>query len=82
MIGMDFLSFLVLAAIAIVVTAGKTVIGRGSGPADLVVAWLGSPVFGHWFEGIGYRQVFIVPALLGAAAALTLKETFRQSRSP
>ena len=29
-------------------------------------AWLGSPVFGHWFEMAKVGDVYGVPALLGA----------------
>jgi uncharacterized membrane protein YeaQ/YmgE (transglycosylase-associated protein family) len=83
MIGMDFLSFLILLVISIVVSFvlhnllkyyvtpglssffGKIVIGW-------LGAWLGSPVFGHWFPGLAYQEVYIIPAILGAFAALVL----------
>lgn len=84
-IGIDFLSFLVLLRISVVVVAAKIVI---SDPlevsADLTVAWLGgwlgSPVFGFWFPELRYQEVFIVPALLGAAAAVVLKEWYIRHR--
>jgi len=33
-------------------------------------AWLGSPVFGHWFWKV--ENVYVVPAILGAVAAIHL----------
>jgi hypothetical protein len=91
MIGIDFLSFLVLFGISVVVAAAKIVIsltGTRRDPlevfADLTVAWLGgwlgSPVFGFWFPALRYQEVFIVPALLGAAAAVVLKEWYIRHR--
>jgi uncharacterized membrane protein YeaQ/YmgE (transglycosylase-associated protein family) len=83
MIGMDFGSFLVLLIISVVVSGilhyglrfyvrpgavsflSKVVIGW-------VGAWLGSPVFGHWWEGLHYEQVYYVPAVLGSLAMLIL----------
>lgn len=91
MIGMGFLSFLTLLGISVVVAAAKIVIslaGPGRDPleffADLTVAWLGgwlgSPVFGFWFSDLRYQQIFIVPAVLGAAAAVVLKEWYVRHR--
>jgi len=83
MIGMDFGSFLVLIIISVVVSGilhygfkyyvragavsflSKVVIGW-------IGAWLGSPVLGHWWEGLNYGQVYYVPAILGSLAALIL----------
>lgn len=84
MIGMNFLSFLILAAVSVVVVAGKSLVIKRSDTGDLLAdvvvawigAWLGSPVLGHWFEAIAYQQVFIIPAFLGAVAALILKTTY------
>lgn len=84
-IGIDFLSFLVLLGISIVVAAAKIVLSLAADRrhpleffADLTFAWLGgwlgSPVFGFWFADLHYQQIFIVPALLGAAGAVVLKE--------
>jgi uncharacterized membrane protein YeaQ/YmgE (transglycosylase-associated protein family) len=73
---MDFMSFLVLLIISVVVCGilhfgfkyyivpgfwsylSKVLIGW-------VGAWLGSPVFGKWWEGVNYGEVYIVPAILG-----------------
>ncbi len=83
MIGMDFISFLILLVISVIVSLilhyvlkfyvvpglasffGKIVIGW-------VGAWLGTPVLGHWFGGVQYEQVYIIPAILGSVAALVL----------
>ena len=83
MIGMDFGSFLALLIISVVVSGtlhygfkyyvragtvsflSKVVIGW-------IGAWLGSPVLGHWWEGLNYGQVYYVPAILGSLAALIL----------
>jgi len=81
MIGMDFGSFLVLLVISAIVSAilhfgfkfyvrpglvsffSKAIIGWFG-------AWLGSPVFGHWFEGLKVKEVYIIPAILGSLAVL------------
>ncbi len=81
MIGMDFLSFLILLVISIVVSAilhfGFKLYIR-TGPDSFISkvvigwigAWLGSPVFGHWFEGVAYENVYIIPAILGSIALI------------
>ncbi len=28
-------------------------------------AWLGTPVLGHWFDGVAIANIYIIPALLG-----------------
>ena len=81
MIGMDFISFIILLIISIVVSgvlhfllkfyiipgwrsyASKVLIGW-------VGAWLGSPVFGYWWQGLNYKEVYIVPAILGSLASI------------
>ena len=81
MIGMDFISFIILLIISIVVSgvlhfyfkfyiipgwwsyASKVLIGW-------VGAWLGSPIFGYWWQGLNYNQVYIVPAILGSLASV------------
>jgi len=83
MIGMDFACFLILLVISIVVSAilhygAKlyVVAGARSFLAKVIIgwlgAWLGSPVLGHWWEGLAYQKVYIVPAVLGAFALLIL----------
>jgi len=83
MIGMDFVSFLVLLVISVVVSGvlhfglkyyvtpgfwwfcSKVVVGW-------IGAWLGSPVLGHWWPGVAYGEVYMVPAVLGCAAVLVV----------
>jgi len=81
MIGMSFLSFIVLLGVSVIVAAvlhyGER--DRFLDGADAVFAkvalgwlgaWLGSPVFGHWLYKIG--DVYLVPAILGSLAAIRL----------
>jgi len=35
-------------------------------------AWLGSPVLGNWFAGLQYKEVYIIPAILGSFAILII----------
>lgn len=83
MIGIDFISFLILLIIAAVVAAVLhyglkyyLIPGLGSYLSKVVIgwigAWLGSPVFGNWFEGVHYGGVYIIPAVLGSLALLVL----------
>ncbi len=83
MVGMDFISFLILTVIAAVVAAIAhyglkyyVVSGTASYLSKVVIAWLGawlgSPVFGHWFPPVAYENVYIIPAVLGSAAVLIL----------
>lgn len=88
MLGMDFLSFLILLVISIVVCAilhygCKYYVIPGAWSfcskvvAGWVGAWLGSPVLGHWFDGLKYGpegqyQLFFIPAILGSAALVVL----------
>lgn len=83
MIGMDFVSFLILLIISVVVSAalhyGLSYYvnpGLDSFFAKVIIgwagAWLGSPVLGHWWEGLKYGQVYIIPAILGSIAAVVL----------
>ena len=83
MIGMSFISFLILLVISIVVSVilhygFKYYVrpGLNSLISKIILgwigAWLGSPVFGCWFEGINYEGVYIIPAILGSFALLIL----------
>lgn len=87
---MSFISFLVLLVISIVVSAilhfwlkyyvrpginsfiSKVIFGW-------IGAWLGTPVFGHWFEGAKYEDIYIIPAILGSFAFLILLIDFVKS---
>jgi uncharacterized membrane protein YeaQ/YmgE (transglycosylase-associated protein family) len=79
MLGMNFVSFVVLLVIAAVVAAIFEYVlqYRFLGGVDSLVAkiaigwlgaWLGSPVLGHWW--IKVENVYLVPAILGAGAAI------------
>ena len=77
------MSFLILLAISVVISAvmhfgfkyylrpglnsfvSKVIIGW-------VGAWLGSPVFGQWCGLLSYKEVFVVPAILGSFALLII----------
>ncbi len=83
MIGMSFVSFLILLVISVVVSAilhylfkfyirpgwisfiSKVIFGW-------IGAWLGSPVFGHWFGSLVYEKIYIIPAILGSLALLII----------
>ena len=81
MIGMDFISFLILLIISVVVSGilhfgFKYYItpGFASYLSKVVIGWiggwLGSPVLGYWWEGLNYQEVYIVPAILGSLLIL------------
>ena len=81
MIGMDFISFLVLLIISVVLSGilhfvfkYYIVPGWWSFLSKVLIgwigAWLGSPVFGYWWQGLNYKQVYIVPAILGCLLLL------------
>ncbi|MDH7605856.1 MAG: hypothetical protein QHH13_13215 [Melioribacter sp.] len=83
MFGMDFISFLILLIIAAIVAAVLhfgfkyyIIPGFTSYLSKVIIAWigawLGTPVFGKWFEGLAYKEVYIIPAILGALAILIL----------
>ena len=92
MIGMDFISFIILLIISIVVAgilhfAFKFYIMPGwvSYISKVVIgwvgAWLGSPVFGHWWNGLNYKEVYIVPAILGSLSILIFAVDFIKTRA-
>jgi len=76
MLGMSFASFLTLLIISLIASLivhyaiqfrvlngvdgflWKWVVGW-------VGAWIGSPVLGHWFNGLHISNIYIVPAFLG-----------------
>jgi len=81
MIGMNFISFLILLIISLVVSGilhfgikYYIVSGWWSYLSKVLIgwfgAWLGSPVFGYWWEGVNYKQVYIIPAILGCLLLL------------
>ena len=94
MIGMSFVSFIILLVISIIVSAVLHFLlknyvrpGINSFISKVIFgwigAWLGSPVFGHWFEGLNYEEVYYIPAILGSFAVLILLVDFVKSvKSP
>ncbi len=83
MIGMDFVSFLILLVISVVVSLVLQFVLKmhvrtgiqsflGTVVWGWIGAWLGSPVFGCWFPGWNYHEVYIIPAILGSFALLIL----------
>ena len=86
MIGMSFISVVILLIISVVVSAVlhyglKHYVTPGLESFYLKVvlawvgAWLGSPVFGYWpskFPFLHYQEVWFVPAILGSLVAVTV----------
>lgn len=79
MIGMSFFAFLTLLIISIVVSVILFLVKvrvTGGLIAMIIVAWfgawLGSPVFGYWWEALRLQGVYIVPAVLGSLVAVYL----------
>ena len=86
MIGMSFISFVILLIISVVVSAVlhyglKFYVTPGLESFYLKVvlawvgAWLGSPIFGYWpnkFPFLHYQEVWFVPAILGSLVAVTV----------
>jgi uncharacterized membrane protein YeaQ/YmgE (transglycosylase-associated protein family) len=84
MIGMDFISFLIVTFVSVAVSAilhyrlnYYVTPGHWSFCSKVVVgwlgAWLGSPVLGYWphrFPFLHYGDIWIIPAILGALAAI------------
>jgi len=86
MIGMTFITFVILLIISVVVSAVvhyglKYYVTPGLESFYLKVvlawvgAWLGSPVFGYWphkFPFLHYQDVWFIPAILGSLVAVTV----------
>jgi uncharacterized membrane protein YeaQ/YmgE (transglycosylase-associated protein family) len=83
MIGMDFISFLILFVISAVVSVVLHYVCKFYIRPGLVSffskvifgwigAWLGTPVFGKWFGGLCYEDIFIIPAILGSLAVMVI----------
>ncbi len=81
MLGMDFVSFLILLVISVVVSGILHYGCKYYVTADIwsfcskvcvgwVGAWLGSPVLGHWWANLAFQQVYYIPAILGSAALI------------
>lgn len=84
MIGMSFLPFLILLIISVAislvvffVTKFRVEGLKCKGLCPLIITgwlggWLGSPVFGYWWKPLSVCNVYVIPAILGAAAAICL----------
>jgi uncharacterized membrane protein YeaQ/YmgE (transglycosylase-associated protein family) len=84
MIGMEFIPFVILLIISVVVSAVLhyhfkyyVTPGHWSFASKVVVgwigAWLGSPVFGYWphrIPSLHYGDVWFIPAILGSVALI------------
>ena len=91
MIGMGFGAFIVLLVAALIAAVVLHYLLRyrllegldgflGKLVAAWVGAWLGSPVLGHWFEGVTIADIYLIPALLGAfAGGFALTASFKAS---
>ena len=82
-----FVSFLVLVVISVVVSAilhyglkYYVTAGAWSYLSKVVVGYagaaLGTPVFGRWWTGVNYGDVYFVPAIVGSFALLILAVDF------
>lgn len=83
-VGMRFLSFLILLAISVAVSAALhygfkyyVTPGPWSFASKVVLgwigAWIGTPVLGAWprgFSFLHFESIYIIPAILGALALL------------
>src|SRR3989442_14437790 len=88
MIGMDFISFLILLVISVVVSGilhhglnDYVTPGFWSFCSKVAVgwagAWIGSPVFGHWPADFHYEDIWFIPAGLGAAGGIIVAPYLR-----
>ncbi len=92
MIGMSFLSFLVLLVLSLIAALVLHYLLHyrflegfdgffGKWIAGWMGAWLGSPVLGHWFTVVKYADVYIIPALLGAFAGAFIATAYWKALS-
>ena len=93
MIGIDFISFIILLVISVVVSGilhyglnYYVTPGIASFCSKVVIgwvgAWLGSPGLGHWLPGLQYHDVYYIPAILGSLALLVVAvDVAKMSRS-
>jgi uncharacterized membrane protein YeaQ/YmgE (transglycosylase-associated protein family) len=88
MIGMSFLSFLILLVIGVIVAAVlhygfryRFLEGLDALFAKIAMgwlgAWLGSPVLGHWW--IKFENIYVIPAVLGSITAVMLNVVARKA---
>jgi uncharacterized membrane protein YeaQ/YmgE (transglycosylase-associated protein family) len=79
LIGMPFLSFLVLLILSVIAAAAMHWVFRyrlasgndgffGQWIVAWLGAWLGPAVLGHWFDSFMLWNIYLLPALIGAFA--------------
>ncbi len=84
---MDFISFLMLLVISMVVSAVMhfgmnyyVTAGLSSYFSKVVIGWVGAywgmRMLGAWWEGLNYGQVYFIPAILGCLALLIFMVDF------
>ena len=87
---MDFMSFLILLIISVVVCAilhfglkYYIVPGVWSFISKVVIGWvgarLGAPVFGSWWEALKIKEIYLVPAILGCLFLVIFAVDFVQT---
>ncbi len=92
MIGMSFVSFLVLLVLSLIAAVVVHYLLRyrffqgidgfvGKWIAGWIGAWLGSPVLGHWFTVVKYADVYILPALIGAFVGVFITTAYWKALS-
>ncbi len=78
-----FISFVILLVISVIVSAilhygfkltSRTVQDHWAFATKIIVgyygAWWGTTVYGQWWEGVNYENVYYIPAILGAISAV------------
>ena len=84
---MDFISFIILLVISMVVSAIMhfgmnyyVTAGLSSYFSKVVIGWVGAYwgmwMLGAWWEGLNYGQVYFIPAILGSLALLIFMVDF------
>ena len=84
-----FLSFLVLLVISVVASLLIQYVARiepikgirgliNNICVGFIGAWLGHPIFGHWFKPVRIWDVYIIPALLGSALLIYIFSTIME----
>lgn len=90
MIGMNFISFIILLFISLIVSwilhfgfKYYIVPGWPSYFSKVIIgwvgAWLGSPVLGYWWKCLAYKETYIIPAILGSLAILVFAVDFTKT---
>jgi uncharacterized membrane protein YeaQ/YmgE (transglycosylase-associated protein family) len=89
---MNFASFLTLVIISLIAAVvmhygvGYRVLDGIDGfvlkwVAGWLGAWLGSPIVGHWFNGMSFSHVYIIPAIIGSLVGTFAPVAFFKARA-